>query len=307
MFPGTGLAETEPGAVADDGARVVRATRAEGRALDLEIASPALGATGVVRLLLPAGWAEQPHRTWPTLWLLHGCCEPADYRAWTQFTDVAEFTASLPVLVVMPTGGRAGMYSPWWNFGRGGPPDWERFHVTEVRQILERGYRAGTRRAVAGLSVGGFGAMHYAFRHPDLFAAAASYSGLLNTLAPTVPEVIKGILIREGFHNWAGLWGDEHRNRTLWTSHNPHDNVDRLRGKALYVSSGNGLPGPFDPPYRLDALESAAYASSRDFTGELRANGIEVTTDYGNGSHSWPYWDQALRRSWPVLARGLGL
>ncbi|MCP2256455.1 S-formylglutathione hydrolase FrmB [Streptoalloteichus tenebrarius] len=307
VSPGSARGETTSAPEADDGARVVRETRVSDRVLDLEISSPALGRIAMVRLLVPAGWHERARRDWPVLWLLHGCCEPADYRSWTQFTDVEEFTANLPVLVVMPSGGRAGMYSAWWNFGLGGAPDWERFHVTEVRQILERGYGAGARRAVAGLSVGGFGAMHYAFRHPDLFGAAASYSGLLNTLGAHVPELIKGILVREGFPLWLALWGSEHLNRALWVSHNPYDNIERLRGKPLYVSSGNGLPGPFDPPYRLDALESAASVSSQEFTRKLRHAGIEVTTDFGAGTHSWPYWQQALRRSWPVLAKGLGL
>jgi S-formylglutathione hydrolase FrmB len=50
------------------------------------------------------------------------------------------------------------MFSAWWNFGLSSKPDWETFHVTEVRQILDRGYRAGTQRAIAGISIGGFGA-----------------------------------------------------------------------------------------------------------------------------------------------------
>ena len=87
---------------ADDGATVVQETRIDARTLDLKINSPALGTTGMVRVLLPAGWDSQPTRTWPQVYLMHGCCEPADYQSWTQFTDVEEFTANAPVMVVMP-------------------------------------------------------------------------------------------------------------------------------------------------------------------------------------------------------------
>jgi hypothetical protein len=49
---------------------------------DLTIYSPALGRTAAVRLLLPRGFAAQPTRRWPVLWLLHGCCDT--YESWTR-------------------------------------------------------------------------------------------------------------------------------------------------------------------------------------------------------------------------------
>ncbi|WP_405956530.1 alpha/beta hydrolase [Streptomyces phaeochromogenes] len=88
------------------------------------------------------------------------------------------------VLVVMPEGGQVGFYGNWWNHAAGGPPAWETFHLDELRPLLERHYGAGTRRAVAGLSMGGFGAVSYAARRPDLVRAAASYSGPVHLLHP---------------------------------------------------------------------------------------------------------------------------
>lgn len=291
---------------ADNGARITARTRVDKRTLDLAIDSPSLGRTGMVRVLLPPGWESQPLREWPVVYLLHGCCEPADYESWTRFTDVREFTADEEVMVVMPSDGPAGMYSAWHNYGMVDIPDWEAFHLTEVRQLLERNYRAGERRAVAGVSIGGFGAMHYSFRHPDMFEAAASYSGVLHTMGPLVPAVVKGILIREGFHDWRALWGDERVTPELWRAHNPHDNVTELRGTSLYVSGGNGLSGPLDSGSGIDVLEPAALHTSKAFVGRLRGAGIPVTTDfYGPGTHSWPYWERALHRSWPMLTREL--
>ncbi|MEQ0559787.1 alpha/beta hydrolase family protein [Amycolatopsis sp. NEAU-NG30] len=293
---------------ADDGAKVVAETWLDARTVDLKIDSPALGTTGMVRLLVPPGWASQPARTWPVLFLLHGCCEPVDYRSWDQFTDVKAFTAAKDTLVVMPTGGPAGMYTKWWNFGLKDTPDWDTFHTAEVRQIVERGYRGGTRRAVAGLSIGGYGAMAYAFKHPGMFGAAASYSGVPNTLYPGIPIWIIGILARAGIYNYLQLWGDSFGMRPLWSANNPYDHADQLRGTALYVSCGNGQTGPLDPPGQSDVLEPSALLSSSSFTDRLRAAGIPVTVDYyGPGTHSWPYWQRALHNSWPVLAGALGL
>ncbi|WP_410657215.1 alpha/beta hydrolase [Amycolatopsis sp. lyj-112] len=293
--------------VADNGAKVVEETWLDARTVDLKISSPALGTTGMVRLLVPTGWAAQPTRTWPTLYLLHGCCEPVDYRSWDQFTDVKAFTANKDTLVVMPTGGSAGMYTKWWNFGFKGV-DWDTFHTLEVRQIVERGYRAGTRRAIAGLSIGGYGALAYSFKHKGMFAAAASYSGVPNTLYPGIPLFIQGILARAGVFNYLELWGDSWGMRGLWSSNNPFDHVDDLRGTALYISCGNGQTGPLDPPGQSDILEPSALLASSSFTDRLKLKGIPVTVDYyGAGTHSWPYWQRSLRNSWPVLAEALGV
>ncbi|NBH06280.1 alpha/beta hydrolase family protein [Amycolatopsis sp. SID8362] len=295
-------------AVADDGAKVVSETWVDARTVDLKISSPALGTTGMVRLIVPTGWAAQPSRTWPVLFLLHGCCEPVDYQSWDQFTDVKAFTANKDALVVMPTDGPAGMYTKWWNFGLGATPDWDTFHTAEVRQIVERGYRGGTQRAVAGLSIGGYGALAYAFKHPGMFGAAASYSGVPNTLFPGIPVWIIGILARAGIYNYLQLWGDSFGMRPLWSAANPYDHVDQLRGTALYISCGNGQTGPLDPPGQSDVLEPSALLSSQSFTDLLRAKGIPATVDYyGPGTHSWPYWQRALHNSWPVLAGALGL
>ena len=79
--------------------------------------------------------ASTSARTWPVFYLLHGA--GADYAAWSGVSDIPALTENSDVIVVMPEGGRAGFYSDWWNFGLGGTPGWETFHLTEVRQILD--------------------------------------------------------------------------------------------------------------------------------------------------------------------------
>lgn len=290
---------------ADDGARVIRQTRIDARTRDLVIFSPALGSTVPVRLLLPRGWVPNAERTWPVLYLLHGCCEEADFQSWTRFTDVRSFMADKDVLTVLPSDGPAGFYTRWQGIGGAGP-DWEAFHVEELRSILERGFGAGERRAVAGVSIGGYGAMAYAYRHPGMFAAAASYSGVLNTLQPGVPGVIEGLLLRE-HENPLRMWGDPTLRWRLWSRRNPFDHAERFSGIALHVSCGNGLPGPLDRPDRIpDPLEPSALSTSKVFTDRLRLVGIPVTTDYyGDGSHDWPYWQRELHRTWPMFAAAL--
>ncbi|HEX4460179.1 MAG TPA: alpha/beta hydrolase-fold protein, partial [Polyangia bacterium] len=148
-------------------AGVVVGSQQNGRIVDLQIASDALHATVATRLLLPRDWDAQPNARWPVLYLLHGAkfdkSDPTpNSTLWTTQTDLVAFTANSDVLIVMPEGGNDGWYSDWYNDGLGGAPGWETFHLVELRQIIEQQFRAATVRAIAGVSMGGFGALSYA-------------------------------------------------------------------------------------------------------------------------------------------------
>lgn len=304
--------DTVPAAVtADDGAKVVRQSWIDSRTLDLTIQSPALGTNNaMVRLLLPQGWQQDSGQSWPTLWLLHGCCDSQDYQAWTHYTDVEQFTADKPVIVVMPTGGAIGMYSNWWNYGLFGVPAWETFHMTELTQIMQRGYGVGNRMSIAGLSMGGYGAVEYAARYPGRFGAAASFSGAVDVLQPGIPYITEANMIAQGFPIWGVLWGDPFAQHNLWVAHDPVDNLSGLLGTRLYIASGNGQNGPLDPNPNIvgGLLETAALSNSQEVAAIFQQAGLTVTTDfYGAGTHSWPYWERDLHDAWPTLAAGMGL
>jgi S-formylglutathione hydrolase FrmB len=304
---GSSLPAPAPGARADDGARIVAVETIDRRTVDLTIDSPALGRTGKARLLLPDRFAAEPARRWPLLYLLHGCCD--SYVSWTRSTDVEQLTEDAGVLVVMPEAGRAGFYSDWYNGGRGGPPRWETFHLVELRQLLERNYRAGGRRAVAGLSMGGLGATAYAARHPGMFRAVASFSGILDTW-PDDASLVLGLLRSFGDDPLA-LWGDPDRQAAVWREHDPAELASGLRGTALFVGFGDGRPGPFDGPDAAGTsqsmLEARLHAQNERFAARLRALRIPARVDdYGPGIHDWPYWQRELHRAWPMLLRSLG-
>jgi S-formylglutathione hydrolase FrmB len=303
-------ASPRPAGPPADQARVVATTTVGPRLRDLVVDSPALGRRAKVRLLLPSRFQAEPRRRWPVLWLLHGCCDT--YVSWTRSTDVARLPALDGVLVVMPEAGAAGYYSDWDNHGRGGPPRWETFHTSELRGLLERDWRAGDRRAVAGVSMGGLGAMAYAARHPGMFRAAASYSGVLDTRyqgGPVPgPRLVEGSVRGQG-EDPGALWGDPVRQAGVWAAHDPYDLAARLRGVALFVSAGDGRPGPLDRPgtdAQAGQIEQALYPQSAAFVGRLRRLGIPVRFDaYGPGVHDWPYWQRELHRSLPLLLNAL--
>ncbi len=279
-------------------ARVVHEHRVGARLLDLSIRSPALRTTAIVRLLTPPGWTHRTRRRWPVLYLLHGCCDA--YDSWTRSTRVEQMPRLRRALVVMPEGGPVGFYSDWLGSGGRRGPAWETFHLDELRRILERDYGAGPRRAIAGLSMGGLGAIAYAARHPGVFGAAASFSGLLHPLAD--PGFTTGLFAAHTPDPYA-VWGDPRRDRRVWGRARP----DRARRPAARHPTvrlvRRRAPRPLDthdtPP---DTIERVVLRQSRAFVRRLRAERIPARADvYGPGTHSWPYWERELQRALPTL------
>src|SRR5262249_33137515 len=150
-------------------------------------------------------------------------------------------------------------------------------------------------RAVAGLSMGGLGAMLYAAQAPHLFRAAASFSGILDTADWEFPS---------------DLWGDRRRQADIWRQHNPIDRVADLRGTSLFISYGNGDPGRLEPrgvdPGVGGRTERTLAAGNVDFVRRLNELGIPAEVDaYGPGTHTWPYWQRELHRALPGIMRTL--
>lgn len=287
-----GISATAQGSSADvpGEARVIAVEQLDERMLDLAIDSPSVGEVRV-RLLLPAGFEDEPERTWPVLWLLHYM--GGDHTTWTTQSDVAELTSDLDLIVVMPDGGEQGWYSDWWNAGRGGAPAWETFHLTELPDILVREWRASDRWAIAGTSMGGYGAMHYATAHPGLFRAAASFSGMLDPLG-------------SDFDGGYMLWGDREAQAGIWAAHDPVGMAGALEGMTLFVAWHDGQPGPLDPPgTTVDGMEAWLAPHSAAFVARLDELGIPVTVETGPGTHTMAYVEQGLHAALPLLLAAL--
>ena len=129
-----------------------------------------------------------PKAGWPVLYLLHGL--HGGNRDWQLLGSIKETLDRLietgrirRMVVVMPDAGNS-----WYvnSADVNGPGDYETALLNELPQIIEKRYsphcNRGT-RAIAGLSMGGFGALRFAFKRPDRFAAVASLSGASGNVA----------------------------------------------------------------------------------------------------------------------------
>jgi diacylglycerol O-acyltransferase/trehalose O-mycolyltransferase len=282
---GHGGAAATPAPTAKSSSPVVAQQQVAPRQLDLTVRSAALGRSAKVRLLTPVGWSQSSSKRWPVLYLLHGCCDT--YESWTRSTDIADLPQLRDVLVVMPEGGDIGFYSNW----RDGPR-WQDFHLRELPRILEP-YGAGPRRSIAGLSMGGLGAMDYTARRPRMFRAAASFSGVLHPLG--VPRFWLG-LFSQYTSDPREVWGDPDTDRAIWRRHDPTALLPALTGLPLFVSAGDGRGA------KRDAIEAEVGAESRAFARRARALHVPLHAElYPGGTHDWPYWQRELHRALPLL------
>ena len=144
--------------------------------------SPAL--RGVIPTIVYTPGSPPPKTGWPVVYLLHG--HDGNEHSWPDLghiratlDDLIERSEISPLLVVMPGGGN-GWYVDSEEFG--GPGDFATAILDDLPKAIEAGYpvrkdRGG--RAIAGLSMGGYGALRLALTRPDRFTAAASLSGAI--------------------------------------------------------------------------------------------------------------------------------
>jgi len=275
------------------------------RLREVTIESAALGRPASFQLLTPPGFSTSATRRWPVLVLLHGADDGPS--SWTREVALVERCDSLDALVVLPDGGPVGFYTDWeLPDSTGSTPGWERFHLDELPAVLERDYRAGGPRVVAGVSMGGYGALAYAAKRPGTFAAAASYSGLVHITHRGMPSFLAMMLLREHEHRHAP-WGSPRRNRKKWLASDPYHLAEALRGTALYLSAGDGTAEPGDAaPRGTGLVERWIAPGTTSLAGRLEALGIPATISRNGGVHEWPTWRRELDRSWPFLLTGLG-
>jgi S-formylglutathione hydrolase FrmB len=246
-----------------------------------------------VNVLLPDGY--DGHRRFPVLFLLHGHGDT--YQSWMnpQRGDLTGLAPHFPAIVVMPEAAQ-GWYTNWWDGGARGSDGkgWENYFLDELLPLVQQRLRILPGRdehAIAGLSMGGEGAVYLAEQRPDFFGSAASFSGTLSIQRLEWPT---------GFgtqgQNYQDVYGPV--NGFYATAHNPTALVANLRYTRVFVRVGDGLALPLYPGEATNYFGAIAEADlsqhAQDFVHAARAAGVNVHFEPTTGIHDWPWWRLAF-------------
>ena len=243
----------------------------------------------VVVVTLPEAYDDAAATRYPVLYSLHGHPDRPD-AAWNQ--RLAErSTRGVPLITVQPNGSGRGWYSNWVNPGAAGPQNWETFHLEQVIPFVDANLRTiPTRagRAIAGHSMGGFGAFHYAEHRPDLFSYVGSFSGGLDVVNSEIRAAVVATEVNPGSGTptvgidaifGSPIWPFD----GVWNAQSPAQHVASLRGMgvAMYVGNGGDLT---DNPIQA-IVENRVREASLVTAANLTAAGIPFHfSDYGDGS-----------------------
>jgi esterase/lipase superfamily enzyme len=194
----------------------------------------------------------------------------------------------------MPEGDH-GWYTNWWN-GGARSPGWESYYLDELIPLVEQRLRicpGRSNRAIAGLSMGGEGAIYFAEQLPGYFGSVATFSTPLNIQRTEWPA---GFDTQGEKH--MDVYGDPQAQEFYWAGHNPLALMKNLRYTRVFVTVGDGTPAPTPNELRNvegQLAERELRMQADDFVHEAhRLADLDVTYHPRQGIHDWPYWRQHL-------------
>ncbi|MGZ8179969.1 alpha/beta hydrolase [Williamsia sp. SKLECPSW1] len=313
-----GLLAAAPTASAEPAATVLSERPGPPGTLSLTVSSPAMRADMRVDVIPP----RDPSAPHPTVYLLNGAQGGLNGSSWLDQTDVVRFFADKNATVVIPLGGAASYFADW----RADDPvlghqKWATFLTRELPPVMDSRFGGDGRNALAGISMAGTSVLQLAIDAPGLYRAVGSYSGCAQT-SDLVGQAYVRLTVARGGGNADNMWGPV--GDPDWVRNDPYVNAEKLRGTALYISAATGAPGPYD---RIDGpgidgnvaelvsrigvgavIESSVRRCTVALQAKLDRLGIPATFSLPPaGTHSWPYWQDSLHRSWPLFARALAV
>lgn len=239
---------------------------------DVTFKSESLGREMHFRIILPADH-DSAARRYPVLYLLHGLT--GHYVDWESRTHLDDYVAGLPLIVAMPEGDDS-----WYTNSATNPQEkWEDYIVKDFIPYVDSHFRTiQTRhaRAIAGLSMGGYGAMKLALKYPGMFVFAGSMSGALNVANDTHPFNVA--TFNEQVEKIYGPMGS--------STHAENDPF----ALAAKVKDPSSLPYL----WLACGTEDHLVETNHEFINLLVKQKIPHFYEESAGAHTWKFWDEHL-------------
>ncbi|MCT1711699.1 esterase family protein [Dietzia cinnamea] len=284
----------------------------------------------------------------PVLYLVNGAGGGEDSATWQAQSDVKQFMSDKDAWTVTPIGGAFSYYTDWQKhdpnvqtrFARDTkrPMAFETYLAKELPDLFESHYGGNTGdargRGLAAISMTATSVLTIAQKHPGRFDAIGSYSGCAETSTPIGHEFINIVTGMRGGADLNNMWGpfpgEPRAGTNSWFDNDPvwgawrfKEQMDRGQLPAMFISTGNGLPGPHESleNWRLrnsipalanqaivgGVIEAATQYCTANLARRFGELGIPAHFDFApNGTHSWGYWEDDLKQSWPMMANAMG-
>jgi S-formylglutathione hydrolase FrmB len=270
--------------------------RAEGRAECLSLSSKILGRAVPYCVLLPPRYDTQKTTRYPVLYFLHGLGENEqvllEAGGMNLVEDLREQNQLGEFLIVTPAGGRS-----FYVNSRDGRERYEDFFVREFLPFIERRYRTRPGRqfrGIAGVSMGGYGALRLAFRYPRLFGSVSAHSA---ALVDKLPALTKPNAQPSAFSRVLGGAFGSPPDVAFWERNSPFSlarDGPRPVGLKIYFDCGTEDDFGFD-------------AGAKAFHDLLQSRGIPHEFHLYPGGHDWKYVAEHFAASLQFHSRAFGL
>jgi putative tributyrin esterase len=241
---------------------------------------PSLGRTKKLSVLIPQKY--DPLKRYAVLYLLHGYS--GGHEDWWKRTKIQQYVKDIPLIIVMPDG-----EDSWYVNSFTEPNEqFETYIIKDVPHYIQTMYSVDTtRQGIAGLSMGGYGALQLALRHPSRYEFVGSLSGAIafprgmnDTTRPAERALLPSL---------KRVFGE----KTIGFR-NAHDVFQLYR-----QTSKDSLPYIYTAIGTQDGYRTFLPAN-RAFTDLLRTYGAAYEYHETQGGHNWQYWDKELQ---PLLIR----
>ncbi|MGW8592095.1 alpha/beta hydrolase [Dietzia sp. NPDC055340] len=282
----------------------------------------------------------------PVLYLVNGAGGGEDSATWQAQSNVKQFMGDKDAWTVTPIGGAFSYYTDWQKpdpnvqtryASDTHPMRFETYLAEELPNLFEGAYGGnyeGRKRGLAAISMTATSVLTIAQKHPGKFQAIGSYSGCAETSTPIGHEFINIVTGMRGGADLNNMWGpfpgepvagtnSWFDNDPVWGAWRFEEQRDNGTLPAMFISTGNGLPGPHEnlENWRLKGngvalanqavvggiIEAATQYCTANLARRFGELGIPAHFDFApNGTHSWGYWEDDLAQSWPMMANAMG-
>jgi len=230
------------------------------------------------RVILPENY-EASKANYPVLYLLHGLFGSCDN--WLELTGIESYLADKNFITILSEGG-----NNWYSDSATIETDkFESSFINELIPAVEAAYGIGENRetrAIAGLSMGGFGALKFALKRPELFIFAGSMSGAFNASQLTGTE--ENADWQELFPSILEVFGNEH---------SPTRVENDLYGIIRKIPAEKKSFVPFI--YFDCGTQDGFLKVNRELAELLQEKELAFQFEEISGGHDWIYWDKQLR------------